>query len=172
MHGFPSSVAALRVRQETGLAGRWVGLGFLPGPSLRLHFCPQFEWAWQHPHASRRLAHVAPRLRSEGAFAFHLRVLAHMLRAPPWARLPLTLRWLRADFRQDLCPPPPPHVPLAFGPLSPRVLASKLRTNLFADTEPQPDQVTEAPCSLCACALQVRGPTWSPGCGRSALKMT
>ncbi|PNJ33322.1 SLX1B isoform 3, partial [Pongo abelii] len=84
VHGFPSSVAALR-----------------------------FEWAWQHPHASRRLAHVGPRLRGETAFAFHLRVLAHMLRSPPWARLPLTLRWVRPDLRQDLCLPPPPHVPLA-----------------------------------------------------------
>ncbi|XP_039740538.1 structure-specific endonuclease subunit SLX1 isoform X2 [Pteropus medius] len=121
VHGFPSAVAALR-----------------------------FEWAWQHPHASRRLAHVAPRLRREAAFAFHLRVLAHMLRVPPWARLPLTLRWLRADFRCELCPPPPPHVPLAFGPPAPGSSASRCHASTFADTEPD----AEACCSLCASALQ------------------
>ncbi|XP_058425697.1 structure-specific endonuclease subunit SLX1 isoform X3 [Diceros bicornis minor] len=125
VHGFPSAVAALR-----------------------------FEWAWQHPHASRRLAHVGPRLRGEAAFAFHLRVLAHMLRAPPWARLPLTLRWLRADFRRDLCPPPPPHVPLAFGPPPPRALAARRCTVPLADTESTPDQDAEARCALCARALQ------------------
>ncbi|KAF6127287.1 SLX1-like protein A, structure-specific endonuclease subunit [Phyllostomus discolor] len=94
-----------------------------------------------------------------------------MLRAPPWARLPLTLRWLRADFRQELCPPPPPHVPLAFGPLSPRVLASNRRTNLFADTEPQPAQDAEAPCTLCARVLQdEEGPLCCPhpGCSLRA----
>lgn len=123
VHGFPSSVAALR-----------------------------FEWAWQHPHASRRLAHVGPRLRGEAAFAFHLRVLAHMLRAPPWARLPLTLRWLRPDFQRDLCPPPPPHVPLAFGPPPPRAGAPRRR----ADTEP-------GTCTLCHGALQEdQGPLRCP----------
>nr|XP_020014691.1 structure-specific endonuclease subunit SLX1 isoform X3 [Castor canadensis] len=137
VHGFPSAVAALRVRK--------------------------FEWAWQHPQASRRLAHVGPRLRSEAAFAFHLRVLAHMLRAPPWARLPLTLRWLRQDFRQDLCPPPPPHVPLAFGPLPPRTCALKCRTGPVADSDSGPDLGAGDSCTLCARALQdEEGPLCCP----------
>ncbi|XP_032287079.1 structure-specific endonuclease subunit SLX1 isoform X4 [Phoca vitulina] len=134
VHGFPSAVAALR-----------------------------FEWAWQHPHASRRLAHVGPRLRSEASFAFHLRVLAHMLRAPPWARLPLTVRWLRADFRRELCPPPPPHMPLAFGPPPPRASASRRRADPLADPESEPDQDAEACCALCARSFQVSRPTSSPG---------
>ncbi|XP_003795908.1 structure-specific endonuclease subunit SLX1 [Otolemur garnettii] len=134
VHGFPSAVAALR-----------------------------FEWAWQHPHASRRLAHVSRRLRRESSFVFHLRVLAHMLRAPPWARLPLTVRWLRPDFRRDFCLPPPPHVPLAFGPLPPRGFVSRPRASPCADTAPE----LEAVCTLCAGAFQdEEGPLCCPhpGC--------
>ncbi|XP_054549736.1 structure-specific endonuclease subunit SLX1 isoform X2 [Talpa occidentalis] len=117
------------------------------------------RWAWQHPHASRRLAHVGPRRRGEAAFAFHLRVLAHMLRAPPWARLPLTLRWLRPDFRQDLSPPPPPHVPLTFGPPPPAAPRCHAR--------PAADPDAPALCALCARALQdEEGPLCCPhpGC--------
>ncbi|XP_008051938.1 structure-specific endonuclease subunit SLX1 isoform X1 [Carlito syrichta] len=140
VHGFPSAVAALR-----------------------------FEWAWQHSQASRRLAHVGPRLRNEAAFDFHLRVLAHMLRAPPWSRLPLTLRWLRPDFLRDLCLPPPPHMPVAFGPPPPRASAPRHHTGRFADTKPEPTQgATEASCcTLCARTLQdEEGPLCCPhpGC--------
>ncbi|XP_064218688.1 structure-specific endonuclease subunit SLX1 isoform X1 [Aotus nancymaae] len=139
VHGFPSAVAALR-----------------------------FEWAWQHPHASRRLAHVGPRLRGETAFTFHLRVLAHMLRAPPWARLPLTLRWLRPDLRQDLCLPPPPHVPLAFGPPPPQAPTLRRRAGPFDDAKPEPDQGDAgACCVLCARTIQdEQGPLCCPhpGC--------
>lgn len=115
-----------------------------------------FEWAWQHPQASRRLTHVGPRLRSEAAFAFHLRVLAHMLRVPPWVRLPLTLRWLRPDFRHELCPAPPAHMPIAFGPPPPQPLVPKRPAVSEADSERQLDLGTKARCSLCARLLQVR----------------
>ncbi|XP_053327606.1 structure-specific endonuclease subunit SLX1 [Spea bombifrons] len=88
VHGFPNDIAALR-----------------------------FEWAWQHPHVSRRLAHVPRKTKKQSSFDFHLFVLYHMLRAAPWNRLPLTLRWLRQEYHKELPPllQPPLHMPLAFG---------------------------------------------------------
>ncbi|OCT58841.1 structure-specific endonuclease subunit slx1 [Xenopus laevis] len=88
VHGFPNDIAALR-----------------------------FEWAWQHPHVSRRLTHVPRKTKKQSSFDFHLLVLCHMLRVAPWNRLPLTLRWLRQEYRRELplLLQPPLHMPLAFG---------------------------------------------------------
>ncbi|KAM4697359.1 structure-specific endonuclease subunit SLX1 [Rhinophrynus dorsalis] len=88
VHGFPNDIAALR-----------------------------FEWAWQHPHVSRRLTHVPRKTKKQSSFDFHLLVLCHMLRVAPWNRLPLTLRWLRQEYHRDLplLLQPPLHMPLAFG---------------------------------------------------------
>uniref|UniRef100_A0A8C5PTX7 GIY-YIG domain-containing protein n=1 Tax=Leptobrachium leishanense TaxID=445787 RepID=A0A8C5PTX7_9ANUR len=88
VHGFPNDIAALR-----------------------------FEWAWQHPHVSRRLTHVPRKTKKQSSFDFHLFVLYHMLRVAPWNRLPLTLRWLRQEYHRELPPllQPPLHMPLVFG---------------------------------------------------------
>lgn len=79
-----------------------------------------------------------------------------MLRAPPWARLPLTVRWLRPDFRQELSPAPPPHMPIAFGPPPCQPLVQKRHAAASdADIEPQPHLGAQPSCSLCARVLQV-----------------
>ena len=77
----------------------------------------QFEWAWQHPHSSRRLSHVSRRSKKESSLQFHWRVVSNMLRVAPWNRLPLTARWLKQEYRMDFEPSlqPPLHIPIAFG---------------------------------------------------------
>uniref|UniRef100_W5N6V0 SLX1 homolog B, structure-specific endonuclease subunit n=2 Tax=Lepisosteus oculatus TaxID=7918 RepID=W5N6V0_LEPOC len=108
IHGFPSDIAALR-----------------------------FEWAWQHPHSSRRLAHVARKSRRESSLEFHWRVVSHMLRVAPWSRLPLTARWLKQEYRLDFEPAlqPPLHVPIAFGSVRAKKTSGREPGTLATGTE-------------------------------------
>ncbi|KAG2468655.1 structure-specific endonuclease subunit SLX1 isoform X1 [Polypterus senegalus] len=130
IHGFPSDISALR-----------------------------FEWAWQHPHSSRRLGHVSRKTRKESSFDFHWRVVSHMLRVAPWKRLPLTVRWLRQEYRRDFDPAlqPPLHMPIAFG----SVRAKRNKTSSQSEDQ-QEIQADRGRCYLCKEKIQT--PTHSITC--------
>ncbi|XP_077400238.1 structure-specific endonuclease subunit SLX1 [Vanacampus margaritifer] len=113
IHGFPSDIAALT-----------------------------FEWAWQNPHSSRRLAHISRRTRKESSLQFHWRVVSNMLRVAPWSRLPLTTRWLKWEYKVDFEPAlrPPLHIPLAFGGV-------KVKKQRAVDRCEDPEETSR--CFLC-----------------------
>ncbi|KAL9981822.1 hypothetical protein ACROYT_G010577 [Oculina patagonica] len=82
----------------------------------------QFEWAWQNPGKSRRLRHVVNKRSKERPIDFCFRVLSAMLNVGPWNRLPLTIRWLKQEYRMefDVEQLPPIHMPIVYGPLNKR----------------------------------------------------
>lgn len=87
IHGFPNEISALR-----------------------------FEWAWQNPEKSLRLKHLVP-MTKQYNFISKFSVVCEMLRVGPWCRLPLTIRWLKQEYRRDfpLNKQPPSHMPIEFG---------------------------------------------------------
>ncbi|NXP49610.1 SLX1 endonuclease, partial [Heliornis fulica] len=129
----------------------------------------QFEWAWQHPFTSRRLTDVTPRRPRERPIAFALRLLPRLLRAPPWCRLPLRLRWLRPSPPPPLDPVPPRHVVVESGQLParrPRPRRRMRRRSSAGATAPEGDTPPAALCELCAEPCQASPPLRCPrpGC--------
>uniref|UniRef100_A0A8C3UT36 GIY-YIG domain-containing protein n=1 Tax=Catharus ustulatus TaxID=91951 RepID=A0A8C3UT36_CATUS len=126
------AVYLLRSAAPQGRArGRtYVGFTVDPRRRLRQHNGGRrrggFEWAWQHPNSSRRLLAPPPRRPREQPISFALRLLPRLLRAPPWSRLPLRVRWLRPPGPEvELAPPP--HVVEEKGAGLPRLKRKKGR---------------------------------------------
>ena len=62
----------------------------------------QFEWAWQHPHKSRRLGKgVARKKPRETPLQYRFRTLTEMLSVGPWCRLALTIRCVCTACRRE-----------------------------------------------------------------------
>ncbi|KAI4477196.1 hypothetical protein M0804_013017 [Polistes exclamans] len=111
----------------------------------------RFEWAWQHPHASRRLKHVSKKKSTQKSIEFYLMVLSEMLKVGPWCRLPLTIRWLDDDFAQlySTSFSPPLHMPICYGQVLPRKVTkeSPIKENNVEST--MEDHIPALVCSIC-----------------------
>ena len=76
----------------------------------------RFEWAWQNPKISVRLKmYDWQKKKTENGVQYQIRVLERMLNTAPWNKLPLTVQWLRSEYKLPLVPPL--HMPIALGPI-------------------------------------------------------
>ncbi|KAL0020174.1 hypothetical protein WJX79_002771 [Trebouxia sp. C0005] len=81
----------------------------------------QFEWAWQHPTASKAVRDAAQRL---GTIAMRgakgkVRLLFEMLSLDPWCYYPLTVQLLSTSYAplRNKCLQPPAHVAVTVAPM-------------------------------------------------------
>jgi structure-specific endonuclease subunit SLX1 len=119
IHGFPNDISALR-----------------------------FEWAWQHPDKSRRLD-ASRKKKGESVFSYKIRILSKMLRTGPWNRLPLTIRWLKQEYKEDFPPSeqPPRHMAIAYGPID--LQKSKESVTEEEAVEPTSPVTLQQCCDVC-----------------------
>ncbi|CAM4752327.1 unnamed protein product [Rotaria magnacalcarata] len=129
VHGFPNEITALR-----------------------------FEWAWQNPEQFIRLKHLnLSKNKRKCTLQFKLKILAEMLCIGPWARLPLTVRWL-SDKKQVLERMPPLHMPITSGPINvskqTNTIPSKRKKTSKQTLPINDDSRCFSSCSLCNNIIQ------------------
>ena len=100
----------------------------------------RFEWAWQNPKISVRLKmYDWQKRKTENGVQYQIRVLERMLNIAPWNKLPLTVQWLRSEYKVPLVPPL--HMPIAQGPIE--------EPSEMEET----DQSRETSCAVCINAV-------------------
>ena len=112
----------------------------------------RFEWAWQNPEKSLRLKHLVPK-KPGYSFQVKFNIVCEMLRTGPWCRLPLVIRWLRQEYKEDfpLSKLPPVHMPTVFGLVEIYTAKSKKKSQLQPTESVLPAKLNCFICSLEIC---------------------
>lgn len=103
----------------------------------------QFEWAWQHPRASKVARESTRGLWTGVGSSAKLRILFALLRLAPWADAPLRLHYLDASEAATaaaLPDGPPEHVQVSHGPLEDLWIYSEARELLALEKSERADQ--------------------------------
>ncbi|ESO05775.1 hypothetical protein HELRODRAFT_77631 [Helobdella robusta] len=103
----------------------------------------QFEWAWTKPKLSRRLKNLPNKKAADKKYDYCINVLCHMVNTGPWNRLPLTIRWLKQEYKFSINVEPPLHMAIEHGPVK----------NVRRKVEAEENHVTEFKTQQCVLCL-------------------